>query len=51
MMGGAILGLVVLDSMGKQAEQAIKQHCLRASASASASRILPCLNSCPDFLQ
>jgi hypothetical protein len=31
-------------------EQACKQHPSMASASAPASRFLPCLSSCPDFL-
>jgi hypothetical protein len=48
MVGGAILGLVVLDSVRKQAS---KQHPSKASASAPASRFLPCLSSCSDFLQ
>jgi hypothetical protein len=50
-VGGAIPGLVVLGSIRKQAEQASKQHLSMASASAPASRFLPCLSSCPDFLQ
>jgi hypothetical protein len=56
MVGGAIPGLVVLGSTRKQAEQAMrkqasKQHPSTASASAPASRLLPCLSSWPDFLQ
>ena len=55
-VAGAMPGLVVLDSIRKQAEQAVmskqanKQHPFMASASAPASRILSCLHSCPDFL-
>ena len=51
--GWCISGQVVLGSIRKQAEQvrkqAKKQHPSIASASAPASRILPCLSSCPDF--
>jgi hypothetical protein len=48
-VGGAISGLVVLDSIKKQAEQArgkqtSKQLSSVASASAPASRFLPCLS-------
>jgi hypothetical protein len=32
-------------------EQARHQHPSMASASVPASRFLPCLSSCPDFLQ
>ena len=49
-MGGANPGLVVLSSTGKQAEQASKQHPSMASASAPASKFLPHVSSCPDFL-
>jgi hypothetical protein len=35
----------------KKAEQASKQHPSMASASAPASRFLPCLSSYHDFLQ
>jgi hypothetical protein len=48
-MGGATSDVVVLGSIRKQAEQASKQHPSTASASAPASRFLPCLSSCPDF--
>ena len=56
MVGGAIPGLVVLGSVRRQAQpsqgkQASKQLLSMASASAPASGILPCLSSCPDFLQ
>lgn len=34
-----------------QEQQASKQHPSVASASVPASRFLPCLSSCPDFLQ
>jgi hypothetical protein len=37
LVGGAIPGLVVLDSIRKQAEQASKSHPFMASASAPAS--------------
>jgi hypothetical protein len=49
-VGGAIPGLVVLGSIRKQAEQASKGHLSMASASAPASRLLPCVSSSPDFL-
>ena len=39
-MGGVVLGLVVLGSVRKQAEQASKQHPSMASASALVSNIL-----------
>jgi len=54
---GAIPGLGVQHSIKQQIEQAsheeqsIKQHPSMASASASASRFLPWLNSSPDFFQ
>jgi hypothetical protein len=48
---GPFPGLVVLGSIRKQAEQASKQHSSMVSASAPASRFLPCLSSCPDILQ
>jgi hypothetical protein len=49
-------GLVMLGSMRKPAEQAMREqttkpHPSMASASAPASRILPSVSSCPDFLQ
>ena len=50
MVGGAIPGLEVLGSIRKQAEQASKQHPFLASASAPASRSLPCWSFYPDFL-
>ena len=55
-VGGTIIGLVVLNSTRKQAEQASeeqasKQHSSMASALAPAFRFLPCLSSRPDFLQ
>jgi hypothetical protein len=52
-MVGAMPGLAVLGSIGKQAEQTMenKQHSSMASASAPASWLLPCVSSCPDFLQ
>jgi hypothetical protein len=55
-VGGATLGLVVLGSIRKQleqspGEQASKQHPSMASASAPASRFLPCLSPCSGFLQ
>ena len=55
----AIPGLVVLDTISKQDEQAMglasmeqasQQHPPWASASAPASRLLSHSNSCPDFL-
>ena len=49
-VGGAISGLVVLGSIRKQAEQVSKQHPSMASASAPASKFLPCVSSCLDFL-
>jgi hypothetical protein len=54
-VGGAIHGLVVLGSIRKQAEQArgntsVSSAPSMASASAPASRFLPCVSSCPDFL-
>jgi len=45
-VGGAIPGLEVLVSKRKQDEQASKQHPSMASASAPASRFLPCLSPC-----
>ena len=55
MVGGAISGLVVLGSIRKENEQAMrmlasKQHHSMASVSALVSRFLPCLSSCPYFL-
>ena len=56
MVGGAIPGLVVLGSMREQAEQTLGSKPVSstpsqpASASAPASRFLPHLSSCPDFL-
>jgi hypothetical protein len=50
-----IPGLVVPGSIRKaeqaMGEQANKQHPSMASASAPASRFLPCLSSCHDFVQ
>jgi hypothetical protein len=43
--GCAIPEVVALGSTRKQAKQASKQHPYVASASASTSRFLPCLNS------
>lgn len=51
MVDGAIPGMVVQSSMRKQGEQANKQHAPTASASAPPPRFLPCVSSCPDFLQ
>jgi hypothetical protein len=58
MVNGAIPGLVVLGSIRKQAEEAMRHKPASstpspsmASAAAPASRFLPCLSSCPDFLQ
>ena len=53
---GDIPGLVVLGSLKKAGcvsynEQASKEHPSMVSASAPASKFLPCLSSCPDFLQ
>jgi hypothetical protein len=45
---------VVLSSIRKQAEQAeqaSQQPSFMASASVPASRLLPCLSPCSDFLQ
>jgi hypothetical protein len=50
-VGGAIPGLVALGSLRKQIEQPSKQDPSMASPSAPDSRFLPCLSSCPDFLQ
>jgi hypothetical protein len=47
---GPLLGLIVLGSIAKQAEQASKQHPSMASVSAPASRFQTCLCSCPNFL-
>ena len=49
-MGDAIPGIVVLGPIRKQTEQASKQPSSMVSASAPASRFLPCLSFCPDFL-
>ena len=55
-VGGASPGLVVLASIRKQAEQARRSkpitstHSFMTSASAPASRFLPCSSSCSDFL-
>ena len=49
-VGGATPGLVVLGFIRKQAEQASKQDPSMASASAPASKFLPCVSSCPGFL-
>jgi hypothetical protein len=51
-VGGVIPKLVVLGGIRKKAEQATReqanrQHSSMASASATASRFLPCLSSCP----
>lgn len=56
MVGGAIPALVVPrfykeSSLNSHREEARKQHRSVSSAAAPASRLLPCLNSCPDFLQ
>lgn len=49
-MGGAIPGLVVLDFIREQAEQALKsKHPSMTSASASASRFLCCLSRLPSI--
>lgn len=50
-VSGTILGLAILGPIRKQAEQAHKQHPSIASASAPASKLLPCFFSCSDFLQ
>lgn len=52
LVGNAVPGLVVLDSIRKQIDQVRgkqvgKQHLSTASASDPASRILPCSSSCP----
>jgi hypothetical protein len=51
-VGGAIPGLVVLDSVRKQAEQAMGSNPVSSMAptSAPAPRFLFCLSSWPDFL-
>jgi hypothetical protein len=53
-VGSAIHGLVVLGSIRKQIEQAVMSNPVSstsmASASAPASRFLPCLNSSSDLL-
>ena len=49
-VGGGTPGLEVLASIRKQAEQAMGAAPSMASASAPASRFLPCLSSCPDNL-
>jgi hypothetical protein len=54
-VAGAILGLLVLDSITKQTEQAKEnqasaQHSSIASVSSPATKFLPCVSSCPDFL-
>lgn len=50
-----ILGLLILCSLRKQAEQVTLGKLITASLSGSsevpASRFVPCLSSCPDFLQ
>jgi hypothetical protein len=50
-MDGALPELVVLGFIRKQAEQASKSYPSMASASAPASTFLPCVSSCPKFLQ
>jgi len=54
-VGGAFSGLVVLSSVIKQAEQTMRNKplssTLHGSASAPASRFLPCLSFCPSFFQ
>ena len=56
-VGGPTRGLVVLDFIGKQAKQShgegksSKQQPSMASVSAPASKFLPWVSSCPDFLQ
>ena len=52
-VGGAICRLVVLGSVRKQAmrnKPVSKQYSFMASASAPASGFLPCVSSCPDYL-
>jgi hypothetical protein len=49
-MGGAIPGLVLLGFIRKQDEQSIKHYPSMSSASALASRFLPCLSTYLDFL-
>jgi hypothetical protein len=53
-MSGAILGLVVLGSMRKQAEQAMGSKTVNSTLHglciSSASRLLPCVSFCPVFL-
>jgi hypothetical protein len=51
-VSGAIPGMMVLGSIRKQAEQGrgSKPVSSMASASAPASKFLPCVSSYPDFL-
>jgi hypothetical protein len=54
-VGGAIPRVVVLGSIGKQAEQARTSNPENSkpsmtSALAPGSNFLPCVSSCPDFL-
>jgi len=52
-VGGAIPGPVVLGSIRKEAEKARGSKPVSPSmdsASDPASKILPCVSSCPDFL-
>jgi hypothetical protein len=54
-VGGTIPGVVVLSSIRKQAEKAKGSKSesnipSMGSASAPASRLLPCVSSSPDFL-
>lgn len=51
MVGGAILELLVLDSVKRWAEQTNKQLPSTTSESAPVSGVLPYLSSYPDFLQ
>ena len=44
LVGGTISGLVVLGSIREQAGQASKEHLSMASASAPASKFLPCVS-------
>lgn len=51
-MGGTVPGLLVLGSIRKLTERAVRSKPVSstvASASALASRFLLCLSSCPDF--
>jgi hypothetical protein len=50
MVGRAAPGLVVLGSIGKQAEQAMGSKPVSSTPSWPLHQLLPCLISCPDFL-